>query len=154
MRYFLSSAVLLALATPARADNVFDCQDVGNSAPETISEQQALIVDTFSCRVTSGPMAGALMTGTIAWDVTKGVGNLVSGTGVIRKPGSLVVYKDGDGTLNLTMNDKGQPTGFTGNGTATWVFATGEAASYKGKVFNWTAKSNGPGTFEVHEPTD
>jgi hypothetical protein len=113
-----------------------------------------LLAETFSCRVTSGPMAGAIMTGTLAWDVTKGSGNLVSGTGVIRKPGSLVVYKDGDGTFNLTMNDKGEPTGFTGNGTVTWVFAAGHAAPYKGKVFNWTVKSTGPGTFEVREPTN
>jgi hypothetical protein len=34
------------------------------------------------------------------------------------------------------------------------VFASGEAASLKGKVLPWTAKATGPGTFSVTEKTD
>ena len=101
MKYLLSGAALLVLvaAGPAWANNVFDCQDVGTSAPEPIgdAEGHALLTDTFSCRLTAGPMEGGLLTGTIAWDMNKGKGTLISGTGVIRKPGSLVVYKDTGG---------------------------------------------------------
>ena len=158
MKYLLSGAALLVLvaAGPAWANNVFDCQDVGMSAPEPIGDQEghALLTDTFSCRLTAGPMAGGLLTGTIAWEMNKGEGTLISGTGVIRKPGSLVVYKDTEGTLKLTMDDKGQVTGFTGSGAATWVFASGDAAPLKGKVLPWTAKATGPGTFSVEEKTD
>ncbi len=158
MKYLLSGAALLVLlaAGPALADNVFDCQDVGMSAPEPLGDQEghALLTDTFSCRLTAGPMAGGLLTGTIAWEMNKGEGTLISGTGVIRKPGSAVVYKDTEGTLKLTMDDKGQVTGFTAAGAATWVFASGDAASLKGKVLPWTAKATGPGTFSVNEKTD
>ena len=111
MKYLLSGAALLVLvaAGPAWANNVFDCQDVGVSAPEPIgdAEGHALLTGTFSCRLTAGPMAGGLLTGTTTWEMNKGEGTLISGTGVIRKPGSLVVYKDTEGTLKLTMDDKG-----------------------------------------------
>ena len=42
--------------------------------------------------------------------------------------------------FKLIMDDKGQVTGFTGSGAATWVFASGDAAPLKGKVLPWTAK--------------
>jgi hypothetical protein len=122
-------------AGPAWANNVFDCQDVGMSAPEPIGDQEghALLTGTFSCRLTAGPMAGGRLTGTIAWEMNNCEGTLISGTGVIRKPGSLVVYKDTEGALKLTMDDKGQVTGFTVSGAATWVFASGDAAPLKGE---------------------
>ena len=97
MKYLLSGAALLVLvaAGPAWANNVFDRQDVGTSAPEPIgdAEGHALLTDTFSCRLTAGPMEGGLLTGTIAWDMNKGEGTLISGTGVIRKPGSLSRFR-------------------------------------------------------------
>jgi hypothetical protein len=158
MKYLLGGTALLLLvfSSAAMADNVFNCQDVGLTTPEPIGDQDGhmLVVDNFSCRVEGGLMAGGVMTGTVTWDMTKGNGTLISGTGVIRKPGSLVVYKDGEGTLNLTINDKGQVTGGGASGTATWVFATGDAAPLKGKVLNWTSKGAGPGMFVVEEKTD
>jgi hypothetical protein len=158
MKYLLGGTALLLLvfSSAAMADNVFNCQDVGLTTPEPIGDQDGhvLVVDNFSCRVEGGPMAGGVMTGTVTWDMTKGKGTLISGTGAIRKPGSLVIYKDGEGTLNLTINDKGQVTGGSGSGTATWVFATGDAVPLKGKVMNWTSKGTGPGQFSVEEKTD
>src|SRR5271170_2038826 len=123
-----TALLLLVSSSAAMADNTFNCQDVGLTTPEPIGDQDGhvLVVDNFSCRVEGGPMAGGVMTGTVTWDMTKGKGTLISGTGVIRKPGSLVIYKDGDGVLNLTINDKGQVTGGSASGTATWVFATGD----------------------------
>jgi len=119
MKYLFSGAALFVLlaAGPALADNVFDCHDVGMSAPEPIGDQEghALLTGTFSCRLTAGPMVGGLLTGTIAWEMNKGEGTLISGTGVKCKPGSLVVCKDTEDTLKLTMDDKGQVTGFTGS---------------------------------------
>ena len=62
MKYLLSGAALLVLvaAGPAWANNVFDCQDVGMSAPEPIGDQEghALLTGTFSCRLTAGPHGG------------------------------------------------------------------------------------------------
>ena len=59
----------------------------------------------------------------------------------------LVVCKDTEGTLKLTMDDKGEVTGFTVSGAATWVFASGDAAPLKGKVLPWTARATVRGPF-------
>jgi len=158
MKYHLGGTALflVVFSSAAMADNVFNCQDVGLTTPEPIGDQDGhvLVVDNFSCRVEAGPMAGGVLTGTVAWETTKGKDTLISGTGAIRRPGSLVIYKDGDGILDLIVNDKGQVTGGTASGTATWVFATGDAAPLKGKVMNWTTKGVGPVQFVVDVKTD
>jgi hypothetical protein len=151
-----TALLLLISSSAAMADNIFNCQDIGLTTPEPIGDQDGhvLVVDNFSCHVEDGAMAGGVMTGVVAWDLNKGKGALLSGTGVIRKPGSLVIYKDLDGALNLTINEKGEVTGGGASGTAAWVFATGDAAPLKGKVMNWTSKGTGPATFVVQEKTD
>jgi hypothetical protein len=139
----------------AQEMNTFDCQDVGNNAPETLAaEGQSILTENFACRITTGPMQGANMTGTVIWNFNKTDGTLVSGTGVMRKPGSVVVYKDDSGTLKLATDDKGNVTGASGAGKATWLVATGAAASAAGKTWNWTAKSTGPGRFTVSETAE
>ena len=52
------------------------------------------------------------------------------------------------------MNDKGQVTGAGGSGTATWVFATGDAAPLKGKVLNWTFEGDGTRDVRRRKKTD
>ena len=155
MKYLLGATVLLTLVAtgPAWADNVWNCQDVGVPTVDPVGDAEGHVVQwsNFSCRVDAGTLKGGIMNGTIVWDVNKGVGTLISGSGVVRKPGSLAIYNNGEGTLNLSMNDKGQPTGFTAKGTATWVEATGDAAAMKGKTRNWVAKAIGPGTFSVED---
>ena len=73
MKYLLSGAALLVLvaAGPAWANNVFDCQNVGMSAPEPLGDQEghALFTGTISCRLPAGPMAGGVLTGTLAWEM-------------------------------------------------------------------------------------
>jgi hypothetical protein len=75
---------------------------------------------------------------------------LVSGNGVIRKPGATVVYVQTDGKLALTMTD-GKVTGWTASGKGPWAIATGSAASLAGKSATWTAKPAGPGEFTVED---
>lgn len=135
--------------------NTFDCQYIGNNTPESLgAEGQSIIVINFACRVTTGSMQDANVTGTVIWKFDKTDGTFVSGTGVMRKPGSIVVYRDDSGTLKLATDDKGHVTGALGAGKATWLVATGAAASAAGKTWNWTSKSTGPGRFTISEKTE
>ena len=139
----------------AQEMNSFDCQDVGNNTPEALgAEGQSILTENFVCRIMTGPMQGANMTGTVIWNFNKTDGTLVSGTGVMRKPGSVVVYKDDSGTLKLDMDDKGNVTGGSATGQVTWLVATGAAAADKGKTWNWTAKDAGPGRFTLSEKAE
>ena len=109
----------------------------------------------FSCRLTAGPMAGGLLTGTTTWEMNKGEGTLISGTGVIRKPGSLVVYKDGghaqahhgrQGEVTWASLAAGGPPGVRSRANARLPGSS--------KRLPWTVKATGPGTFSVDEKTD
>jgi hypothetical protein len=151
----ISLGFVMSSSSFAQEMNTFDCQEVGNNTPEALgAEGQTILTDNFACRVTTGSMQGANMTGTAIWNFNKTDGTLVSGTGVMRKPGSVVVYKDDSGTLKLATDDKGNVTGASGAGKATWLVATGAAASGAGKTWNWTVKSTGPGRFTVSEPVE
>jgi hypothetical protein len=98
----ISIGVAMSSGSFAQEMNTFDCQGVGNNTPEALgSEGQSVFIETFACRVTTGLMQGANMTGTVSWNFNKTDGTLLSGTGVMRKPGSVVVYKDDSGTLKL-----------------------------------------------------
>ena len=73
---------------------------------------------------------------------------MVSGFGVVRKPGGMLVYQDVDGKLALTLAD-GKVTGYTDSGRVSWPIATGSAASLVAKSAVWTATPTGPDQFEI-----
>lgn len=96
-------------------------------------------------------MNGGVLTGSITWEWDKTNAVLVSGSGVIRKPGATVVYQDTEGKLELTMVD-GKATGWTASGRIRWPIATGDAVALAGKSAAWTSKTTGPaGQFEVDD---
>lgn len=106
-------------------------------------------VADYSCHVDTGPMSGALMTGTVTWEWNGPNGVLLSNSGVLRMPGGTMAYRDSAGQIALTIVD-GKVTGFTASGKGEAVLATGAAASLAGKTTNWTAKSAG-GQFAVED---
>jgi hypothetical protein len=128
----------------------YACQSVGNSAPEPLGDREghSISVEQFSCRVESGPMSGGVMSGALIWEWDKTNAVLISGSGVVRKPGATVVYKDVEGKLALTMAD-GKVTGFTASGGVNFPIATGSGASLAGKSAAWTATPTGPDQFEL-----
>ena len=60
--------------------------------------------------------------------------------GVIRKPGSTLVYRGTEGTLALTMAE-GKVTGATASLKGEQLLGTGSAASLAGKPYTATSKS-------------
>ncbi len=149
-----TAAIALATVVPSAVaqeiTSTYTCQEVGTAPPESLGDREghAISVSPASCRVDSGPFAGGLLTGTTIWEWDKTNGVLVSSNGVIRKPGSTVVYQGIEGKIALTVVD-GKVTGVTGSGRNTIRLATGAAASLAGKSSTWTAKSTGPGQFTM-----
>ena len=93
-------------------------------------------------------MSGGVSTGTIIWEWDGTNAVLLSESGVIRKPGSSLVYRGTEGKLALTMAD-GKVTGFTASLKGQQQLATGSAASLAGKSYNLTSKSTGPSQWTV-----
>ena len=156
MRYLLKASGIAAavsfaaLAPAALAQEKDICQSIGNTAPEPVGDREghAIQVDMISCRVEGGAMDGAVGTGQDIWEWDKTNANMVSVTGLLRKPGATVAYELTAGTIALTMAD-GKVTGFTATGKGRYSLATGSAASLAGKSFTFTAKPTGLGQWET-----
>jgi hypothetical protein len=123
---------------------------VGNAAPEPLGDREghAISVEQDSCRISSGPLAGAVISGTEYWEWDKTSAVLLSGGGIERKPGATSAFQLTDGKLDLIMSD-GKVTGVVGSGHGRWTLATGDAASMAGKSYSWSSKLTGPNQFEV-----
>ena len=151
--YFGSlSAIAVALGAPgAVAQNVrvFTCQDVGVGSPEPLGDREGHSISVYrgSCRV-EGAYAGGVSTdeGIWEWDGPKAVE--LSGSGIVRKPGSTLAWKETEGKLMLTMTD-GKVTGWTSSGRGVNTLATGDWAKLAGKGYTWTAKSVGPSQYTI-----
>ncbi len=125
-----------------------NCSFVGNAAPEPLGDRDGhgFSTEVDSCLDQTGPFVGGVYTGTIIWEWNGPNGVLVSGSGVMRKPGATAVVQITEGKVELTMAD-GKVTGGAGSGKGRWQIATGSAASLAGKTFTWTSKATGPATF-------
>lgn len=159
MHYFLkvsgigTAIAFAAFAPDAVAEEItytWTCQDVGAGAPEALGDREghSITVNEASCHSESGPMSGAVLTGTTIWEWTGPNAVLLSSNGVVRKPGGTTVYQNTEGSLALTMKD-GKVTGFTSSGKGDEKLATGNLAALAGTSYTWTAKPAGPGQFTI-----
>ena len=140
---------LLAIAPTALAqENAFTttCQEMGSGAPQPPENRlgDLISVEQDRCSVDSGPLIGGVLIEEIIWEwnTTKTNAVLLSGSGVIRKPGSTVAFQITQGTMAMTMTD-GKVTGATSSGQGVDGIATGAAASFAGKPYTWSTKSTG-----------
>lgn len=129
------------------------CQGVGAAPQEPAGEGHAVSVSQYSCLNEGGPFEGSVMTGTTIWDSNKGASVSLSGNGVIRKPGTLVVYVITEAINSATMVD-GKVTGFSGTGKGVYQLATGGASSLAGKSFTFKFHSTGFGRFVIDTSVD
>jgi hypothetical protein len=149
------SAIAFAFAAPSALAQEAEhqtCRVVGNSEPEQIGDRagHALSTELDSCRIDSGPMAGAIVTSTVIWEWDGPKAKLVAGGGIVRKPGSTSAFHSVDGNVELTMSD-GKVTGATASGHTLIDVGAGSAVSLQGKSVTWTAKATGPNTFEISD---
>jgi hypothetical protein len=163
LRFGGSAAAALAFAAFAPSavaqENTtwtYTCQDVGaSSSPEPLGDKEghSISVSQYSCRAGPGPQAGGVMTGVAIWEWNGPNAVLLSDSGIVRKLGAIVVYKNAEGKLTLTTMD-GKVTGWTASGGGVDTVATGDWASMAGKRFHWTAKPVGPGSQFTVESTN
>jgi hypothetical protein len=78
----------------------------------------------------------------------KGTGVLLTGSGVVRKPGLTAVDVLTEGKLAVVMTD-GKVTGVSTSGKGSYPMATGSWGSLAGKSFTYSSKPTGPGLFEI-----
>jgi hypothetical protein len=124
------------------------CYAVGNSQPEPIGDREghAVAADQYTCRVEGGLLDGGVVTGGTIWEYDKINATLLSGSGVIRKPGAVAAFQNTESKLTMTLSE-GKVTGFTGTGRGHWTMATGTAAALKGKTYSYTFTATGPFEF-------
>ena len=152
------SSALLSLAcfaqTPAPQFKS-TCQPVGVPTQEPLGDREghALSVGDYSCVSQGGVLDGAVMSGTNIWEMDKGAGVTVTGNGVVRKPGAMVLYTVTEGSYTLTMAD-GKVTGFSGTAKGVYKLAAGAAAPLAGKSYTARFRSIERGQFVIETTVD
>jgi len=151
---FAAAAVAVAAAAPSAIAqenmDIFACQFAGGGPSEPLGDREghALRVTEFSCLATSGALTGGVLTGSSIYELDKGTGVLLSGNGVIRKPGVTAVAVLKDAKLSPIIVD-GKVTGVATSGHGNYVMATGSWAPLVGKSFTMSSKPTSPGLFEM-----
>lgn len=147
-------ATLLASAGGAAAQSGISfklhCHNVGQNAPEPIGDREghAISAGDYSCRVEGGPLDGGVLTGQqmLEWQGTQAT--LLTGAGVIRKPGATTAIQHTEGTQALVLTD-GNVTGSTGRGKGRTTMASGAASPLAGKTYSYSFAATRPGQFVV-----
>jgi hypothetical protein len=154
------SVIALAMGSPSaiaqeKTTWIYTCQDIGASQPEPLGDKEghSFSIGESSCRAGPGPQAGGVMTAVTSWEWNGPNAVMLFSNCVVRKPGAIVVCKNDEAKLTLTMTD-GKVTGWTASGGGVDTLATGDWASMNGKRFHWTAKSVGPGSQFIIESTN
>lgn len=142
---------LLAVSASGQANSFgFSCQSVGSSPPEAIGDREGHSISSgeVSCRAEGGPLIGGVLTGKTIYEWDKGAGVLLSGDGIIRKPGATTAYRIIEGKIALIMTD-GKVTGTTASGKGVYTMATGTATTLAGKTFTYSTRPTAPGQFAI-----
>jgi hypothetical protein len=144
------ACITLASGMALAESNRWVCQTVGSPAIEPLGDREghAIFVGDYSCRLEGGTLDGGIATGSNSWELDKGVGALVSGFGVIRKPGATIIFQNSGGTYTPVIAE-GKMAGFTGTGQGRVTLAAGAASALSGKNYSFTYKSINAGQFVV-----
>jgi len=142
----------VAFAQAAGATSRLHCNVVGSGGPEPLGgkEGHAFSVGEIVCRVEGGATDGGLLQGYTVYEWDKMQASLLSGLGVIRKPGATTAYQHSEGKVSLIVADgKVAGANYTGRGRIT--LASGAAAPLLGKTYTYAGRTTGPGqlTLEV-----
>jgi hypothetical protein len=107
-----------------------------------------LQVNNYACRVESGPMAGAILTGTNVLEWNGPRATVLSGNGIARKAGSIAVLHVLEGGMTLQLTD-GKVTGYESSGKGVARLATGDAAALNGRTYTYVVRPAGAAEFVI-----
>ncbi|CAN7399180.1 MULTISPECIES: hypothetical protein [unclassified Variovorax] len=141
--------------TPTKITQKSTCMSIGVAPPEPVGDREGhtYSVIQYICQNQGGPFDGSVSTGTNIWEADKGSSVMLTGGGVIRKPGMSAVYVLTEAKSSLTMAD-GKVTGFSGTAKGVYKVAAGTASSLAGKSFTSTYRSIGAGQFVIEMTVD
>jgi hypothetical protein len=126
------------------------CTNSGASALEPLGDRQghAIRAVHYVCTGQTGLMQGGTMTASGVYEWTGNDGKLLVANGVMRKPGSVVVYATTEGSGSLVIVD-GRPVGARTTGKGVYRLATGAAAELNGKTFTYSTRPIANGQFII-----
>jgi len=148
----IAAPALLCVAGVAQAKGELfksRCTVIGNSAADNIGDRpdHKISVANVVCAVSGGVMEGGVMTAETIYEWDGPNATLLSGGGVLRKEGMVVVYKHLEGHTDLTDPSSKQ---YAGTGRGVIAIASGAAASMTGKTYTFSiVMENGKPVFEV-----
>jgi hypothetical protein len=154
-RHLLISLVLSLGVGGALAQTTWKmtCASSGSGGLEKAGEGHVFWVSAATCVDEGGPLSGGVVTQNAIWENINGVGTLLSGDGVSRRPDGAYVYRTSSATMKMLMKE-GKPVGWEASGTGVYTLGSGAAASLKGKSISWTARSTGPRTYVIDNKID
>ena len=150
----LTAGLLGSTSTFAEMIGRYECNVVGAASQDPVGDKDGhrILNLQYSCTGVDGLLKGAQYTGTSTseWDGPKGT--YLTGSGIVRAPGSLAVTEVLDGSGQPFMKD-GKPAGSEASGTVVYKCASGSFAQLSGKQVRWAAAPAGFGRFTL-EVTD
>jgi hypothetical protein len=153
MRHLLSlcgiaSILMISSGAMAQEDQItWNCvpSTMSASTREPVGDRDGHMIATGQsvCTGTSGVLKDAVWVFSVLFSYDKTEGTLIDGSGIAKKPATIVVTKVVDGKQTLVMTD-GKLTGYSGSSQMTFPIATGDAAVLAGKTAEVTWKNNTP----------
>ena len=145
----MSASAQPAAQNPTPGDSWL-CTYAGASAMEPLGDRpgHAIREVHYVCIGQSGPMQGGTMTANGIYEWSGNQGKLLAANGVMRKPGSVVVFDTTEGSGNLVVVD-GRPIGARTTGKGVYRLATGAAAELNGKTFTYSTRPAPNGQFII-----
>lgn len=142
----LHSGAVCAQSTTSKSS----CTVMGATYLEPVGDRDghSLQTSVANCRIEGGDFDGAVSSLHTVWEQDKLNGNVLSGDGVLRKPGAMASYRQISGQRTYVLKD-GKVVGWTATGKAIYNLASGGFAAYAGKSFTWSARSTMPGQFAI-----
>jgi len=149
-RALAASALLCAASVAEAKGEVYRsrCNRVNPPAEDIIDRPDHRVTSSQSvCEVSGGVLGGGIMTAHTIYEWNGQKATLLSGGGVMRKAGMVVVYKHLEGHTDLTDPKSKQ---YAGTGRGVIAIASGAAASMTGKTYTFRiVMENGKPVFEV-----
>ena len=144
----IASILMISSNAMAQEDQiVWNCvpSTMSASTREAVGDRDGHMIATGQsvCTGTSGVLKDAVWTFSVLFSYDKAEGTLIDGSGIAKKPGTIVVTKFLDIKQILIMTD-GKLTGYSGAGYIAFPIATGDAAALAGKTVEVTWKNNTP----------
>lgn len=158
-RAIACAAVCGASAFPALAETgvtyTSTCKVTDTTRLENFGRHgEAAQLSHFNCRISGGPLDGAVVTGTNMWDMAdEAGGSLLGSIAVAQRADTRVMYELRNVVRRPRISD-GRVVGWEATSWGIYKAASGSAAALVGRTFSSVARFTSPGTFTIANTID